>query len=486
MQLNPKDLHQIRSELSNKYLTKPFFDSLDKKGIKIMIAPTGFGKTWAIWNKISLGYLQNYGDIHIHVAPHIETIDKDEIEEYLSPITSINTFVIHNGEDLNFQDIRYALLDGYKIVMIFSDHRLMEYTYKDSPFLQLVKDYKGRVLLTRDELSYGTTSKKGNYKNDKGYDNTKYRGTYIKNINTLHECGANTYGFTATPTREHLGELESKIAKKFSIINDWPTSEEMLPFQKWYNILTTSEYTADNYGDSSIPKKELGYLSDYIKGKENHLNSILSQVGIQEKNTKFTGILSIQTDVKCAIDPRITIDVILETLQQNPNLVNRNYTIIIPTFLGWKEYNYKGEFTGKGGEGNEWLTEMNDPKSSARIMVVIYKGNYGVNIPSLSVGVSMRNPSGKTRDTQQNIIMTGLQILGRLNRTNMTGEGWETYNKIHQEFGKMKALEYMMVKNTFDFRGPRSKNDYWKETISKFKERYGNPYQKVFSNLNIT
>lgn len=486
MQLNIENLNDIRSELLDKYLTQPFFNSLEKEGIKIMVAPTGFGKTWAIWNKISLGYLQNHGDIHIHIAPHLETIDKGEIEDYLLPITSTNTFVIHNGEDLNFQDIRYALLDGYKIVLILSDHRLMQYTYDGSPLLQLVKDYKGGVLLTRDELSYGMTSTKGNYKNDKGHENKRYKGTYIKDINILHECGANTYGFTATPTREHLGEIESDISKKFSIINEWPTSEEMLPFQKWYNILTTSEYVPESYGDSSIPKKELSYLSDYIKDKENHLNRILTETGIQEENTKFTGILSVQTDIKHALDPRITIDVILKTLQENTNLVNQDYTIIIPTYMGWREYNHKGEFTGKEGDGNEWLNEMNDPNSPARIMVVIYKGNYGVNIPSLSVGVAMRNPSGRTQDTRQNVIMTGLQILGRLNRTNMTGEGWETFKKIYREFGRMKSLEYMMVKNTFDFRGPSGGNDFWKETIFKFKEKYGNPYQKVFSNLNAT
>ena len=478
-------LNELRSQLSDKYLTTPFFNTLNDDGIKILTAPTGFGKTWAIWNKISIGYLKDHGDIHIHVAPHVETIDKKEIEDYLSPITDINTFVIHNGEELNFTDIRYALLDGYKIVLILSDRRLMEMMGKGSPLLQLVQDYKGSVLLTRDELSYGTTSKKINYKNDKGYYNKEYKGTYIKNLYKLYKLGANTYGFTATPTREHLREIHSDITEHFKIVNSWPSKEEMLPFQKWYNILNVSEYTTEAYGDTRIQSRELNYISNYIQEKEEHLNRILDEVGIQETNTKFTGILSVQTDIENSVDPRITIDSILTTLRINPNLVNKDYTIIIPTFMGWKEYDYNGNFTGKEGDGNEWLNEMNDPNSPARIMVVIYKGNYGVNIPSLSVGVALRNPIAKTKDTRETVRMSGLQILGRLNRTNMTDEGWNTYNSIYQKFGKMKALEYMMVKNTFDFRGPNARNQYWNDTINDFKYKYGNSYQTVFNNITV-
>lgn len=484
MQINIENLNEFRNQLSEKYLTQPFFNSLDTEGIKILTAPTGFGKTYSIWNKMSVGYLQNHGDIHIHVAPHIETIDKNEIDSYLSPITSVNTFIIHNGEDINFKDIRYALLDGYKIVMILSDQRLMSLTEDGSPLLQLVKDYTGRVLLTRDELSYGTTSKKENYKNDKGHDNKKYRGTFIKNLHKLHLCGANTYGFTATPTREHLGELESQIAKKFTIVNNWPTSEEMLPFQKWYNIVETSEYDDTMYDNLDIPKRELRYISNTIHQKEQHLKLLLEDVGIQEENTKFTGLLSVQTDYRNSKNPRVTINLILGLLKENPTLIHQDQTIIIPTYNGWKEYDHRGNETGKEGDDNEWLDIMNDPQSSARIMVVIYKGNYGVNIPTLSVGVAMRNPRAKAHDTRENIIMSGLQVLGRLNRTNLTGEGWETFNKIYQNKGKMKALEYLMVKNTFDFRGPDGKNLHWDDVFNTFKEKYGNPYEKVFSYIN--
>jgi hypothetical protein len=67
----------------------------------------------------------------------------------------------------------------------------------------------------------------------------------------------------------------------------------------------------------------------------------------------------------------------------------------------------------------------------------------------------------------------------------MTDEGWNTYNSIYQKFGKMKALEYMMVKNTFDFRGPNARNQYWNDTINDFKYKYGNSYQTVFNNITV-
>jgi len=453
--LNIPDISATRNKLAIKYITKPFFDTINDGGIKIITAPTGFGKSYSIWNSISHNYLRYHGDIHIHIAPHTETIDRDEINGYLKTQLDHNTFIYHNGDDLNFKDIRYALLYGYKVVIIMSDRRLMEWsddsTY--SPLHSLIRDYTGRVLVTRDELSYGTTTQPKNYLKDKGYENKKYRGTYFKDIFKLYESGANVYGFTATPTREHLKEIESKHTKHFRVINEWPTKKEMLLFQKWCNNLEITSYTDSDYHDESILRNELSYINDEITSKEQEYQLLSTELGI-EGNEKFTGILSVQTEHILATSKRITIPEVIHTLQKNPNLINHRYTVIIPTYKGWTEYTHDGIETGNGGDDNEWLEYMNDPNSPARIMVVIYKGNYGINISNLCVGVSLRNPKPNHIDTHPTkLIQSGLQLLGRLGRLN--------------------------IKNTFNFRGVNGGNGYWDEVMHKYRQEYGNSFMEM-------
>lgn len=479
--LNIPQLGDTRNHLAHKYITKPFFDTINERGIKIITAPTGFGKTYSIWNTISTEYLKHYGDIHIHVAPHTETIDRNEIDRYLSPILNTNTFIFHNGDDLNFKDIRYALLYGYKVIIILSDRRLMEWSDDTmfSPLHSLIRDYEGRVLVTRDELSYGTTTQPKNYVIDKGYSNKGYRGTYFKDLYQLYEAGANVYGFTATPTREHLKEIESKHTKYFNVVNEWPSKQELVPFQKWFNIMETTSYCDEDYHNDYILLDELEYINNEITSREQEYESLKTELGIKEDH-KFTGILSVQTDHPTVNYKRITIKEVLEKLQMYPNIIDKRYTIIIPTWKGWKEYTHDGIETGNGGEDNEWLEYMNDPNSPARIMVVIYKGNYGINISNLCVGVSLRNPKPKHIDTHPTkLIQSGLQLLGRLGRLNITAQDWNRIQTIQTTHGNEKLYQYLMCKNTFNFRGVGGGNGYWDEVIHTYQQKYGNSYMEM-------
>lgn len=474
---------KLREELAYTYITEPFFNTLNEGGIKIITAPTAFGKNYSIWNYITPRYLQEFGDIHIHVAPHVETIDRKEIDDYLQSITNMNTFVIHNGDLIDFKFIRTALEENYKIVLILSDRKLVELSYETSPLYYLIQNYKGRVLLTRDEMSYGTTTHKDNYLMDKGYSNERYKGTYMRDLLTLYSFGANTYGFTATPTREHLKELESLTSSHLRVINKWPDKEELIPFQKWYNELEVAEYTDTDYADGTIIEKELQRVNDEIYNRERDLRVITAELGIEDHH-KFTGLVSVQTYIPHAKNPRITIHTVLNTIKENPHIINPSYTIVIPTHKGWYEYNHKGEKTGKSGKGNEWIELMNDPNSKARIMVGIYKGNYGINIPSLCIGLSLRNPKPKTKDyTHTKLIHTGLQILGRLGRSNLYNMSWGKLNSLSEIHGYSKILHYLMVKNTFTFKGVGGENNYWYDVIQTYTSSYGNSYTQMIQSL---
>lgn len=479
-------LNTLRNELGERYIVEPFFSTLGQRKIKILVAPTGFGKTFKIWNVISPSFLKEYGSLHIHVAPHIETLDEKEIGDYTSKSFRGQDFplIIYNDDKFDFTHIRASLLKGRKVIIVISDHSLMsQLEQENSKFLQLVKDYAEVTLLTRDELSYGTTTSADNYKNDKGHNNQHYRGTYIKNLYKLYELGCDFYGFTATPSREHLGELPIEFETEMEIINEWPSQSEMLLFQKWWEVMQVTDYTPDSYWNESILVNELIHLNEEVKQRERRLKMILEDTPWVDASPKFTSMMAVQIDT--GKEDRFTIETVKETIRENPNIISPEYTWIVTTSDGWTEYDYKGHETGQKGKGSEWLSLMNSQHSSARMLIVIYKGIYGVNIPSLCAGVSLRNPMAKTSDTGETVRSSGLQFIGRFNRTNMTEHSWKLFKDLSKEFGDERGLEYLQIKNTFTYRAPEGTNNYWRDTIKDFQDNYGNSFGQMINHLYL-
>lgn len=483
--LNEGYINNLRNELQKKYLIDPFFNNLDNPNIKVMEAPTGMGKSWAIFNVISPTFLEKGGSIHIHTAPHTETINEREIEAYVADAFNTREFtplVIYNGMEIDWTYIRQSLLNRRKVILILSDSKLRHLMEEDnSPIEMIVSDYGSEVLLTRDEMSWGTTSSPENYRNNQGYSGNKYRGTYIRNLVRLHKLGANFTGFTATPTREHKGELETDFGKDIQIINQWPEKHELILLQKWIRVMETRNYTTDDYWDTSILRKEIKWLSDRIEWREREIQDILTNTNLVDTD-KFTGIISLQTRYMEKED-RLTVETLLEALREHPHLLNPEYNIIVTTADGWKEYDYRGDETFEGGKGDGWLTLMNSNTSKARIVVVIMKGNYGINIPTLCAGVALRNPNPKTKDTRQMILTSGIQFIGRLNRSNLSNQAWKNIRTLSNEYGAEKAYLYMDARNTFDFHAPSGHNGYWKEVMETFKDKYCNNFGEAYSRI---
>jgi hypothetical protein len=484
--LRPDYFNNLRAELGERYIIEPFFRTIGDRKIKVITAPTGFGKTFTIWNIISPTFLREHGQLHIHVGPHTETLDETEIEGYLYKSFKNQDYplIIYNKDKFDYTHIRNSLVRGRKVIIVTTDQSMMhQMNEENSRFTQLVKDYASVTLVTRDEMSWGTTTSAENYKDNQGYNGHKYRGTYIKNLYTLFSLGCDFYGFTATPNREQLGELPIAFEENMEIINTWPSQVEMILFQKWWQSMKPTDYTTDAYWDKSILVKEIRHLIDEVKQRERHLNDILEGTPYSDSNPKFTSMLAVQTDT--GREDRFTINSVLDVIKSNPNIIPIDYTFIVTTADGWIEYNHQGDTTGNSGNGSEWLSLMNSQTSSSRLLVVIYKGIYGVNIPSLCAGVALRNPSGKTSDTGETVRTSGQQFLGRFNRTNLNEHSWKLFKDLSKEYGDEVGLDYLITKNTFTFRAPDDVNNYWRDTIEDFQENYGNSYGQMINHLYL-
>lgn len=482
----PNYLNTLRQELSEKYLINPFKNTLNNPNdIKILTAPTGFGKTYTIWNIMSPLFFEKYGSLHIHIAPHKETLNEAEIEHYLATSFEGRPYPLikYSNDKIDWTVVTNALANGRKVILVLTDKKIAE-MFKDSSnptILQITKDYGNKVLITRDEFSYGSTTTPDNYKNTKGHPSDKYLGTYFKNLYTLFKAGAHLYGFTATPTREQLGELPLEFDEEMKIINEWPSKSEMILFQKWWELLQITDYTTRDYSDINILKNEIKFLSDEVTMRERELSLLLEDTPYNDAHPKFTGIMSVQID--SGSDNRFTLKKVIDIVKADNTLINKDYTFIATTAEGWIEYDYKGNKTGSHGTSGEWLSKMNSQSESARLLVVIYKGNYGINIPSLCAGVSLRNPLPKTEDTKETIRAGGIQFIGRLNRTSLTNHSWNLFKELTNEYGDERAWKYLQIKNTFKFRAPDGKNNYWVDSISDFKDKYGTSFAELTTYL---
>ena len=74
--LRPDYFNNLRAELGERYIIEPFFRTIGDRKIKVITAPTVFGKTFTILNIISPTFLREHGQLHIHVGPHTETLDE--------------------------------------------------------------------------------------------------------------------------------------------------------------------------------------------------------------------------------------------------------------------------------------------------------------------------------------------------------------------------------------------------------------------------
>jgi hypothetical protein len=289
--------------------------------------------------------------------------------------------------------------------------------------------------------------------------------------------GSEVFGLTATPTREQLEELKSKNAD-YRIINTMPSKAELVMNQKWWNSVTTTDYTPDDYSDINILKNEIKLGLDTLSVKERKLSNLFDECNYLDTNNKLTMMVSLQT--AAGNKPKFTISRFEEMLRQFPSEFGDRYkgkTYIVTTSdIGWVEYDFYGNETGQGDKrGDAWLDVMNDSNSSVRLLIVLQKGQYGINIPSLSYGISFKDSNSKTKDTDDTVRTSSKQFIGRFIRTNLGQSEYDLFKKLSDDFGTERGREYLQLKNTFDFRAVDGPRNFWRDSLEEYKE-YGNSW----------
>lgn len=475
-------LNEQRSFLSDKYIIEPIKNNIGSKKINVIYAPTGFGKTFSMWMKLAPWWFnEGGGQLFILVSPFLETLDEEEIEDYIQESMlkeGIFPKTYFNGGKYSMSDVDYALSRGKKVIMTFSDKTLVN-KLNDKQFTNLLGKYGNKTMTVRDEISYGMTSDITNAQKNTGWRYQFYKAAYFKNFVKLLKLGSEVFGLTATPTREQLNDLKS-VKAEYQIINDMPEKDEMVMYQKWWNSVLPTDYTPEDFDDITLLKKEVMLGMDSLSVKERKIVNLFDEADYEDNNTKLTMMISLQSAGK---NPnRFTIERFFDMLNEFPDDFGKRYedkTFIVTTSeLGWKEYDFFGNETGKGEKkGDGWLREMKNPKTPSRLLIVLQKGQYGINIPTLSYGVSFRDSKSDTGDTGETVRTSSKQFLGRFIRTNMGDTEWMLFDRLVKDFGIERGREYLQLKNTFDFRAVDGPKNFWRDSLEEYKE-YGNSWDE--------
>ena len=467
---------------------KPIQSMLDEEKmgtIKIFRAPMGVGKTYSVFTKMVPELMLQKGvKAFWYFAPNTENINLEEILQYVAVVWKKEeryknlptpTILKIGGEfGGSYRSAEQYLKVGVPVILCSTDSSISNVLlrknskgkYIPSKNTEFFRDFGDKFALIRDEIHYGATSDARYLPENSGAsEKTDYKARMFHINKCFLDTTPWTIGTTATPTKEMIKEEFG--AEEYEIVNPWLTPKQCYGQLAWMSsmntILNLKKYSDDNY-----LIKHLGWMiSDMVNRQtsvENeiqatlqspHLNDEVRDI-IEKITTKTSGMIKVDIDRKKedgnSNESKAHLKRIQRLLVKAGLPHNMNY--IVTTNCGWTEYDYSGKETGLSGVAgcNEWIEELNNPDSDARIVVVVNKGDKGINVASLTSGLIFRNPTPRDKKAQKWILRNPIQNVGRFVRSYYGGLSQKELNIIPLNLSEsiLKNL------NTFDITTPDS------------------------------
>ncbi len=446
--------------------------------IKILRAPMGIGKTYTTYNTLIPELILNKDvDLFYYFAPNLENLELDEFEDYVTNWRlmpkyqqlwldiKVKIIAVGGKSGTTWAEVDKYIKRGFKVIVCSTDASLANtLKAKDGHTLKYLTGLGDKFALIRDEVHYGSTTDPMYLAENMGAKNPLFKARMF----TLMDCFVDTtpwvFGLTATPTKEMIDD--SFGSDKYRIMNEWIKPAQTTGNLAWVGsineTLDLEKYRDDDYLKSSIRKLVFNVCS-----RTNAINKI-----IESKSDEYPLLLEVKSKTTALIKVDVTTEkAIIEQHKAYLARIQRliieiglpdNFNFIITTDSGWEEFDSNGISTGKNGSGNGWLSLMNDPNGNARLLVVVNKGDKGINIPSLTDGLIFRNPTPRDKKLGKWIVRNALQLFGRFVRKNWGGLNIEQLNSLPRNI----SYEIFSQLNTFDIEVP--KTPQWKQTVEEF------------------
>ena len=459
---------------------KPIANSLEAAQlglINILQAPMGAGKTYtAFMHLIPELITKKDVDVIWFFAPNCDNIPKDEFNDYLDEwygderfegmnLRKIKIIKVGGLNARPWREAKKKIRDGYTTIFISTDATigkvlLEKDTYDPTEDYKYLKSLWQRFALLRDEIHYGSVSDKKLLKKVMGgSENEKYKARMYNVMSEFTEVTPWVFGFSATPTSE---QIEEEVGtSKYQIINGWVSPKDCIANSAWigniYQTLDLKKYCDDNY-----MMKSLRRLMSRVESRSLIMDKMVESNSkdfpiLNKLITKTTGMIKV--DVGSDKEHKACLYRVKKLLVKAG--IPSDWTFIETTADGWVEYNSKGRVEQKN-TGLGWLSEINDPNSSARLLVVVNKGDKGINVPTLTDGLIFRKPTPRDKELGIWIVRNPLQLLGRWVRKNWGGLSLEEINSLSREI----SYQIFSQLNTFDIEVPDTPQ--WKQTIEEF------------------
>ena len=446
--------------------------------IKILRAPMGVGKTYSTYNKlIPELILKKDVDLFYYFAPNLENIELAEFEDYIMNWMMMDEYkemysntkwkIITVGGKLgsNWSEVQEYIRRGFKVIVCSTDSSFSNILKnKNGDVLDYLRSLGNKFALIRDEVHYGSTTDPILTKDNTGTYNPNFKARMFTLMDYFVDTTPWIFGLTATPTKEMLNV--SFGTDKYRIMNPWVLPTQTTGRTAWvgkiHQTLDLKKYEDDDYLKSSIRK-----LIFNVCSRSNTIQKLVESNAdtypiLWELKTKTTGLIKVDITTEKArkLNHKAYLDRVLRLI--NEIQLPDDFYYIVTTDSGWQEYDSNGNVTDNSGEGNGWLALMNDDNSKARLLIVVSKGDKGINIPSLTDGLIFRNPTPRDKSIGKWIVRNALQLFGRFVRKNWGGLTLEQLNSLPYNL----SYEILSQLNTFEIEVPKSSQ--WKQTVEEF------------------
>lgn len=473
--------------IRKEYLYDPFSKFLRsgikreklKNKIKILQAPTGFGKTRALMYHF-IPELFNKEEIKliVYAVPNVENINRDKFEIASSEYKYHFTTSVLDA-------CRWAKANTFDKVVLATTHAAITNIKRNrDSLLDLTKESAWFIEECHSWL--GVTEQQW-YEEVMGYGTPKFKGTVY---NIMEKVMKNTdlcFGITATPTKQQRGLVGPLV---FEIINKWCPVEDRLFLTKWskeyrkykgYNEVTVTT-NRGTYSRPEIDKNQAkANLRQYLR--DHHIANIKALMNLEKYDPNI--IPKLTSLIVCGGSNNTRLAIHLDEAREmlSEMLIKNGYN---PSsyWISVMRDNEKGVFNLEGDferyDEQEIVSMLNDPESDVQFLLVNNKCKAGIDVFNLTGICSLRIRDPKKPDVTE----LSKQIIGRLTRLN-TGHGDILDSNYSYNLEKMCRnycndytqdpkifYETIKIANSFQFRFPSTPSGQWELSSEQFEDLY--------------
>lgn len=419
------------TDVSEKYLIRPFMDCINDpnffkstKTMKILSAPTGFGKTYSMTKKGGwIDTVFKHGVKVVLVSMPDTGIMTEEDRKICA--FNCNAYLANNMEEVE------KLAKDKKVDRILMIRHASMFTPAKLPnLLRVTSD----ISLFADEVHWGTCSDIENYREVHGNTTTDYQAVLYKFAERLAQYTPYTFGLTATPTTEqddgYEGGLTTVKGKMdYKIINPWPTADDILGRVAYID----SPRTFNIHDEDSATDA----LRSHVARVTYHNNTYPTKIA----GAMWIGSDNASTGYNFSWALRSIYDLLIDMGNFDENGENRDFTILSSEMKGdlifYKEPRASRPLTKRSKKRlpakfwhfvrkneSEVLDSLRSHNTTQKHLILKEKGKMGIDVPTIK-SVLVLKATDKTRPEDRGgsgITESIIQRFGRAFRLNASGE----------------------------------------------------------------